>query len=169
MFLITFMELPSHSFVVAAVQEQRPNVGTTRTLILQDNAASCKAEQLGPSFGIFREKRYRPYVLHPRYSQISAMWIFASLFLSLFFFLFSSSFVVVVENWPCRGKSVLLLVLFLFVFRIQDRARAMHSQRYAITSLENHNVFQIWLRRLQFCMDSKEFLFVCLFSFLFSI
>ena len=42
MFLITFMELPSHSFVVAAVQEQRPNVGTTRTLLLQNNAAAHK-------------------------------------------------------------------------------------------------------------------------------
>ena len=42
MFLITFKELPSHSFVVAAVQEQRPDVGTTRTLLLQNNAAAHK-------------------------------------------------------------------------------------------------------------------------------
>ena len=33
--------------VVAAVQEQRPNVGTTRTVLLHDNAAPQKARDTG--------------------------------------------------------------------------------------------------------------------------
>ena len=47
--------------VVAAAQEQRPNVGTTRTLLLHDNAAPHKAR----ATQFWREKSDKSYPNHP--------------------------------------------------------------------------------------------------------
>jgi histone-lysine N-methyltransferase SETMAR len=113
--------------VVAAVQDQRPNVGTSRSMLLHDNAAPHKARATTQ----YLEAVQLHQLPHPAYSPDLApcdFWLFPTL------------------------KAALAEKKFL---RIQDLARAVNSQLHGIPSLEYHNAFQKWLRRLQHYVDSR--------------
>jgi len=113
--------------VVAAVQDQRPNVGTSRSMLLHDNAAPHKARATTQ----YLEAVQLHQLPHPAYSPDLAQcdfWLFPTL------------------------KAALVGKMFL---RIKNLARTVNSQLHGIPYLEYRDAFQKWLRRLQHCVDSR--------------
>ena len=107
-----------------AIQEQRPNVGTTGTSLLHDSAVPTKQE---PQFGVLRQKGDKCCPTHPA----ALTWHFVAV----------GSFCC--ENWP-RRKDVFC----------KRKSFAVNSQLHAVPSLECHSAFQKQPRRLQFRVDS---------------
>ena len=112
---------------VATVQEQRPNVVTTRTLLLHDHAAPHKVRATIQCL----EGDKLQVVPHPPYTPDVApfdFWLFSTL------------------------KTGFAGNIF---WRIQDLAKAMNSRLHIIPLLEYHIAFKKWPSRLQFCVDSN--------------
>lgn len=113
--------------VVAAIQEQRPTVGVSRTLLLHDNASCHKARATTS----YLEEQQVQVLPHPAYSPDLApcdFWLFPTI------------------------KSRLAGRKFL---RVQDLAKAVNSELRGIPVLEYHNAFLQWRERLRRCVENK--------------
>jgi [histone H3]-lysine36 N-dimethyltransferase SETMAR len=111
--------------VFAGVKEQRPLLGTTRTLLHHDNASPHKTKQVQEVL----QKNKVTVVPHPPYSPDLApldFWLFPKIKESL------------------SGRSF---------HRVQDLARAVNSQLRSIPQQEYRSVFQKWNQRLQTCIQ----------------
>lgn len=113
--------------VVDAVCEQRPNVGTSKTMLLHDNAAPHKAKVTTT----FLEERRVKVLDHPPYSPDLApcdFWLFPTL----------------KERLAGRKFD-----------RIQDLTKAVKSELESIPREEYQKAFQKWQGRLQKCIQAQ--------------
>jgi histone-lysine N-methyltransferase SETMAR len=112
--------------VVAGIKEQRPSLGTARTLLHHDNASPHKTKQVQN----FLEINGITTLCHPPYSPDLApldFWLFAR-----------------VKKAIC-GRSF---------HRVQDLAKAVHSELSAIPQEEYRAAFDSWIHRLNTCIQT---------------
>ena len=113
--------------VVNAICEQRPTVGTSRTLMLHDNAASHNAKVTTT----FLEERQIQILAHPAYSPDLApcdFWLFP----------------ILKERLAGRKFD-----------RIQDLSKAMKSELEGTPREEYQWALHMWRRRLETCIRAK--------------
>lgn len=111
--------------VMQSICEQRPNVGTQKTLLLHDNASAHKAKVTVT----YLEEQGVQVLPHPPYSPDLApcdFWLFP----------------LMKQNLSGRKFT-----------RIQDLGKAVKSQLHTIPESEYRNAFDSWLRRLTLCVQ----------------
>lgn len=113
--------------VKKSLDEQRPTVGTSRTLLLHDNAAPHKSRATTQSL---QEQKIQ-VLPHPAYSPDLApcdFWLFP----------------ILKDRLAGRKFE-----------RIQDLAKAVKSELQTIPEEEYHNAFRKWIRRLEICVQRR--------------